>query len=103
MFERTEMSYTAQTVSMPLLQWGEDTDQNHKSPGQVHVKLSVSVSVKAQHDVLGILRGQMLPGGAVSSKLDDALREFALEAATQFHLMLTGSWYVLGAFQVSSV
>ena len=67
------------------------------------MKLSVSVSVKAQHDILGISRGQMLPGDVVSSKLDDAQRVSAQEAATQSHLMLIGFWYVLGAFQVLSV
>ena len=67
------------------------TNQNYKSPGQVHVQLSVSVSVEEQHDVLGILTGQMLPGGAASSKLDGMARVSAREAATQFHLMLTGS------------
>ena len=79
------------TISDLYTNYGIDSHQNYKSPEQVHVQLSVFVSVISQHDVLGISKGQMLPRGAASSKLDDTERVSGREAITQFHLMPTGS------------
>lgn len=67
------------------------TNQNYKFLEQEHVQLLEYVFVEAQHDVLGILTGQMLLRDLVNSKLDDMLKEFDREVSTQSHLMLSGS------------